>query len=110
MTQPAEKCFVTCQPAASTTLQPVCACPGSDEPDGEQKGLFSLPFMKRAMEKRKLEAQQEAQEVRMLLSEREVNKQLAASLETLLTVSKHLLDVVEHEHNPQHMLLVPLSL
>ncbi|KAK9837770.1 hypothetical protein WJX74_004747 [Apatococcus lobatus] len=36
---------------------------GSDEPDGEQKGLFSLPFMKRAMEKRKLEAQQEAQEV-----------------------------------------------
>ena len=36
---------------------------GSDDPEAEQKGLFSLPFMKRAMEKRKQEAQDEAQEV-----------------------------------------------
>ncbi len=37
---------------------------GSEEPDSEQTGLFSLPFMKRALEKRKTEAQQEAQAVR----------------------------------------------
>lgn len=66
----------------------MCACPGSDEPDGEQKGLFSLPFMKRALEKRKLEAQQEAQEVRLQLPDHLIIEWHAVSWQTVLPLGR----------------------
>jgi U3 small nucleolar RNA-associated protein 14 len=45
-------------------LYPALPHAGNAEGEAPAKGLFSLPFMQRAMERRKQEAQQQAQEVR----------------------------------------------
>ena len=68
------RCSASCCPVAAyqhllTTAARVphlAALPSAGNAEGEApaKGLFSLPFMQRAMERRKQEAQQQAQEVR----------------------------------------------